>query len=93
MNDPLFEIFVHELHHEIGPYQVVLRPLLATDDPDVGHFAWILGVPDEKRGPSRKSAFEVLLRVYGASHVPFHLGVVSPKDAEARFGDVYQRTA
>ena len=93
MNDPLFEDFVRELRNTIGPYQVVVRPLLASDDPEVADFAWILGVPDTVRKESRKAAFEVLVRVYGDAHVPFHLGIASREEAENRFGDVYKRTA
>ena len=63
------------------------------NDPEVADFAWILGVPDTVRKESRKAAFEVLVRVYGDAHVPFHLGIASPEEAENRFGDVYKRTA
>jgi hypothetical protein len=93
MKDPLFELFLSELHAVIGPYQVVIRPILAGDADDVGEFVWILGVPLARLAEVREVASQVVWNVYGATHVPFHVGVVPPEDAEVHFADEYKRTA
>jgi hypothetical protein len=93
MSDPVFETFLRELRAELGPYPIALRPLLAADGPDIGEFLYILGVPEELLVESSQIASSVLLRVYGASPVPFHMTVIPPDDAERYFADEYKRTA
>lgn len=77
------------LQSETPEYPVIIRPYTRIDDPGIGHFVHILGVPANKLTSVADRAWDLVFEAYDDAPVPFHLTALTPETSATFFSAEY----